>query len=311
MGDSDNRSGEGGAVPTWARFLETGRFQALVDLVTAELERRGIPFHFDVEQGLVHLPKPESEAAALGLLNLAQICHQSPFHTWPSIVAQHVGRSLDLADETDDAIERLAADFDQARTRLKVRLYPADVGSEIFLTVREPMDGVKAVLVYDMPETIHSVRQGHVDGWGRPLEELFAIALDNVKASEPVEPKTFPIDQNAALTLLGGESYFTASHALFLGDYLDPIPEHGALVSVPHRHVVIYHPIVDQGVLLALNAMIPMTLGMFQDGPGSISPQLYWWRGGRFLLLPTEVGNSEIKFTPPDEFVALLNRVVS
>jgi hypothetical protein len=312
MGSAGGRSGQGGLVPEWAWFLDPAQFQAFVDLVTAELERSALPYAFDVEAGVVRLPKrPEMESAALGLVNLAQVCHRTPLHTWPAIVGQHMARSLDLAREPDDSVSQIASDFDQARQRLKVRLYPADVGDDVFLTLREPMDGVRAVLVYDLPETIHSVQQEHVALWQRPLDELFAIALANVKAGDPVDRKSFPIDETAALTLLSGGSYFTASHALFLEDYLTPAPELGAIVAVPHRHALIYHPIVDQGTLVALSAMIPMARGMCRDGPGSISPHLFWWRDGRFTLLPCTVTESSVRFNPPDEFAEILSRFVT
>jgi hypothetical protein len=309
MDDAGGLQGQGGSVPTWARFMDPGGFQALVDLVTAELERRGDAFTFDAEGGRVYLAQPEG--SALGLANLAQVCHQTPLHEWPGVVAEHVGRSLDLAAEGVDTAEQMARDFDRARQCLKVRLYPSDVGGDIFLTVREPMADVRAVLVFDMPETIHSVHQDHVDAWGRPLDELFAIALANVKAGDPVDPKTFEIVPGASVSLLGGGSFFTASHALFLGDYLSPAPEAGALVAVPHRHAVVYHPIADEKVMVALNTMIPLAMGMFRDGPGSVSPHLYWWRDGCYTHLPTEVGESTIEFNPPEEFVEVLNRLVS
>lgn len=303
--------GPGRSVPHWARFMDSGSFQVLVDLIAAEFEHRAIPFEFNIDDGLIQLPERGKEGAALGLLNLAQMCHRAPLHQWPTIVAQHVSRSIDLAKECDDSLDLLAGDLEQARKHLKVRLYPSDVGSDIFLTVREPMPGVKAVLVYDLPETIHSVHADHVQAWGVSLEELFSIALANVKANDRVEPRSFPIDDTSSVMLLGGESFFTASHSLCLEEYLQPAPAEGALVAVPHRHAVVFHPINDAGVLVALTAMIPMARGMFQEGPGSISPSVYWWRGGHFTLLPAELVDGKIEFKPPEEFVEMLGRIVA
>jgi hypothetical protein len=46
---------------------------------------------------------------------------------------------------------------------------------------------------------------------------------------------------------------------------------------------------------------------MFEQGPGSISPDLYWWREGSVTLLPSQFDGSNIQFMPPDEFVQALN----
>jgi hypothetical protein len=63
-------------------------------------------------------------------------------------------------------------------------------------------------------------------------------------------------------------------------------------------------------VMMALNSMIPIAFGMYQEGPGSLSAGLYWWRAGKLQLLPTKVTAQSITFSPSDDFVeAVLNRV--
>lgn len=49
---------------------------------------------------------------------------------------------------------------------------------------------------------------------------------------------------------------------------------------------------------------------MCHEGPGSISPDLYWLRrDGSWLHLPMEATAEVIRFTPPEELVAALDRV--
>ena len=43
---------------------------------------------------------------------------------------------------------------------------------------------------------------------------------------------------------------------------------------------------------------------MYREGPGSISPHLYWWREGRFAQLPSKVTATSVTFSPPDVFVS-------
>lgn len=311
MSRFDDFPGAGGSVPEWASFLKPSQFLALMDLVRAEFARHGLDAALEAREGKVRLLGNANGMRFLGLANLAQVCHQLPFHEWPGIVAQHFARMMHALDGKEAMHDRLAADFAEARALLKVRLYPADVAQHGLYTYRAPMDDVIAALVLDLPETVDSVHEAQIAAWGRPVDELFAIGLANVRTGDPAEPQSYELGGGGSIRVLGGHSFFMATHALLLDAYLEPPPEHGALVAVPHRHAVIYHPIVDQTVLCAVNAMLPMARGMFQEGPGSVSPHLYWWRDGQFTLLPAEVGSTAITFSPPDEFVALLERLMA
>ena len=94
-----------------------------------------------------------------------------------------------------------------------------------------------------------------------------------------------------------------ADYERALEDYIESPTPYGAVVAVPHRHVVVFHAIRNLGVVKAISAMLPVAFGMYQEGPGSISPNLYWYRDGKFTLLPSKVTAKEITFLPPDTFV--------
>lgn len=311
MGRLDDYTGAGGSVPPWASFLKPSEFLALLDLVRAEFARHGLEAELDAGDGKVRLLGDSGGMRFMGLANLAQVCHQLPLHEWPGVVAQHFEQMMHALEGKEATHERLAADFDEARALLKVRLYPADVAQHGLYTYRTPMEGVIAALVLDLPETVDSVHESQIAAWGRPVDELFAIGLENVRTGDPVEPRAYELGTGGSIYLLGSQSFFTATHALMLGAYLQPAPEHGALVAIPHRHAVVYHPIVDQTMLGAVNAMLPMARGMFQEGPGSVSPHLYWWRSGHFTLLPAETRPEAIEFRPPVEFVALIEQMMA
>jgi hypothetical protein len=49
---------------------------------------------------------------------------------------------------------------------------------------------------------------------------------------------------------------------------------------------------------------------MYQEGPGSLSPTLYWWKPGSLTALPSKVTATSISFSPPTVFVdEVLNKV--
>src|SRR5690606_17545092 len=96
-------------------------------------------------------------------------------------------------------------------------------------------------------------------------------------------------------------------HAFLLGERLPAEANGNAVFAVPHRHALLYAPMTDMGVVESINRLIVTGVSMFQQGPGSISPGLYWWRSGSISLLPAQLDGGNVQFAPPDEFVAVLN----
>jgi hypothetical protein len=295
-------------VPDWANFMPLEEFRAFFRQLEDELVTRRIGHEIDANAGAVRLAQTTDAGGYFDLQNLAQICHGSQQPEWPKIIREYFDRLFQAQTTHRAPLERFADDFSEARGLLKVRLYPSSMDAVHLLVGHQPMEAVVAALTYDLPETVASVPHSHVTGWGVPLPELFDIGLANVQEQDPISPAVVDLDAGVSLSILNGESYFTATHSLFLGDYLDPTVMHGAIFAVPHRQAVIFYPIVDSGALRAIYAIIAIAQGMYKDGPGSISPELYWWRGeGRVDLLPTQATKNSLEFVPPPDFVELMN----
>lgn len=298
-------------VPEWARFFASAEYRDFLEEVSQELGRRSLPF--ELGDGTVNVAIPGAEPADYGLLNLAQTCHATPRADWPSTIREHFDNAFRSSRDAQEIDERAGA-LDNVREWLKVRLYHTDYLSQMGdsgLVHRQPADGLIETLVYDLPGSVRTVPPDHVRAWGVALEDLFRLGLANVRAERPAPVlQTFDVGKGAVLRALVGDSFFTASHILFLEEHLRETPEFGALVAVPHRHAALFHPITDMGVMSAVNSMIPIAFGMYQEGPGSLSSGIYWWKGGRLRLLPTRVTAQSITFSPTDDFVAeVLNRV--
>lgn len=297
-------------VPDWARFFAPEPYRAFLAAVEDELRRRGIPF--ELGDGTVQVSPPGGETADYGLLNLAQTCHASAPADWPGTIREHFDNAFRSARDSQELDEK-AATIDAVRPFLKVRLYHTDYLAQMGgtgLVHRVPADGLIETLVYDLPGSVRTVPPEHLQKWGVAQEELFSIGLQNVRAEPPPMMQSFDVGKGAAIQALVGDSFFTASHALFLEEHLERPTEFGAVVAVPHRHAVLFHPIADLRVMEAVNSMIPIAFGMYQEGPGSLSAGLYWWRSGRLSALPTKVTAQSITFSPSDAFVAeVLNRV--
>ena len=295
-------------VPDWAPF-ETGRdYAAFIDAVSADLRRRDMTF--EVGDGVVLARQPGSdEPHQLGLANLSQLCHAAGRDDWSRIIAAHFTSLLAVQGRDLDA---LAADYDQVKPILRVRLMPdASMGGVEMpgSVTREIAPGILGVLVFDFPDSTAGVHLEHLACWPVDLDGVFEQALDNM-AAEPTPVHEDVDTGDARLTVWYGDSFYVATRALRLTETL-PAGVTDALIAVPNRHTLLVHPIVDASAVPAMQAIYRMAIQLFRDGPGSISDQPYWWHEGSIVQVPHREDGRKIAVHPPDEFVALLEDVLA
>ncbi|MEZ4401599.1 MAG: hypothetical protein R3B06_16355, partial [Kofleriaceae bacterium] len=287
--------------PTWARFLSEPEWRGFAVALAAELERRAAPFR--VDDAVLWGRWGSDEDEALGLTNLAQLCHASVIESYGDIIASHFDALVAGRGDRAQA-DRLGTDLAAARPVLRLRLYARDTFADDVdqFVLRDVADDLTAVLCYDLPANVVTVTADTLPRWGVPPDEPYYQALANQRRVEraPVED----VDVGGAIIhAMTGDSYFIASNLLLLGDLVPDEPPLGVIAAVPNRHTLVWHPIVDPSALRALDAMVVMAASLFADGPGAISPNLYWWRDGVLKTLPTRETEEHYEFVPPDEFV--------
>ncbi|MBI3097822.1 MAG: hypothetical protein HYY93_06185 [Planctomycetes bacterium] len=294
------------SVPEWASFLSSDQYRDFLAIVSSELDARAL--NGTIRDGVVRFDHPTAGQLSAGLQNLAQLCHQHPSRRWRKIVHDH----FDLFERIES--DRVAFDADarvlpRVQSLLKTRLCAAeslDVEDPGSLVTRDVGPGLVALLTFDRPEVVQSVSREQATEWPITIDEALKVGVENVRRGGRLAAKEFPLTGGTSLQALLAEDFFVSTHALFLGDYLPEDSRHGAIVAVPHRHAVLFHPIRDLSVLKAVEAMLVVAAGMFREGPGSVSPFLYWWQKEEWTLLPVEVQGEQVAFTPPPEFVELL-----
>ena len=82
--------------------------------------------------------------------------------------------------------------------------------------------------------------------------------------------------------LLGGKSY-------------EVMGRHGCLFAIPSRSVIVCCPVEDARILQAISAFIPLVIELFEAGPGSISPSLYWFDRRRYHSLPVDAQRKAVE----------------
>jgi hypothetical protein len=288
--------------PQWARFMNDEQWNTFMVSVEDELRRRNLRYR--IEDGFVWAPWGGDDDEALSLLNLAQLCHAAGPEHFTRVVKSHFDALI--AGRGDRAMDdQLGADLGAARPHLKLRLYSRETFGEQpeHFVVREIADDLVAVLCFDLPSNVVTVNAESLERWGCTADDVWYQALANLRRTERA-----PVDDvdvgGAHLKAMTGDSFFVASNLLLLDDFLgDEATPLGTLVAVPNRHTLVWHPIADTTALRAIDAMVVMASGMCAEGPGSISPNLFWWRDGTLKTLPTHETDEHYEFVPPDDFV--------
>jgi hypothetical protein len=296
------------AVPEWASGFSPAQYAAFLDAVRKDVAGRG--FQVREELPKLHATGPDGQAYEWGLWNLSQLCRGNPPGRWTSIVKDHFDSMVRSRSETS-ALEADEKDFAKMRPLLRVRLYGEESlekapGAKL---VRRPLaPGIAAVLVFDLPSSVATVSSDKAGAWGMSVDELFRVGIENVRAEGPLESMIQDVE-GIPITLLGGESFFTTTHACFLEDYLRPPSPHGALIGLPHRGALLVHPVREKKALRAVQPLIQITRGMYEEGPGSLSPEIYWWRAGSWTLIKTWIENGRLNIEPPDGFLKVIEKL--
>jgi hypothetical protein len=292
-------------LPEWGRLFDAAWYSKFIEAVREGLVARGEPFELRDESARISNASAGSSPAKpapgweLPLLALAQRCAGSPVAEWPSLVREELERRA-AEEKLGLELDALRGDFSRARAALKLRVQrAASLGPG---TVSAPIAGeLHAVLVLDLPSFVTPVRPADLAAWERPTSQLVRVAIENVKEQEQVDlnPMEFA---GTRVFAVSGKSVFVATLGLAADDLLGPPTPHGALVAMPSGHIMLCHAIADRRSLRALEAMAAGSLQAFESGPAPLSPALFWKRGDRFVALPVQREEGEVKCELPKEF---------
>lgn len=294
--------------PAWARDLGTSGFAVFVELVRAYFADQGIPFELDVSQGVARTegggPLPSS---AFGLQNLAQICRQADRDAWRDIIRAHFDTVFSVS-EADSALRLDMTDFEAIRGQLRARLYPEDILRQSDdVVVRAGPPGTLEAVVVDLPTCVRTVSRSEAALWPVSVDALHALARENLMLGGPLQVSTAEVERGVHIKVIQGDPYYAASHALWLDRYLAEGLPHGALVALPRRDIALFHEIRSLSAIEAVTALLRIAIAMHRDGPGSLTPNVYWRRQGEFEPLPCSLEDGTMRFSPPDDFLDLLD----
>ncbi|MEU7717907.1 immunity 49 family protein [Streptomyces tibetensis] len=241
--------------------------------------------------------------------SLAHACSTAPQERWPGLVAAHFDR-LRQASQGDESVEELLRGV-HARLLPAESISPELAGSLRY--ARRVADGLVFVYALDGPTSVRILTDRDVERAG--LQALGEAGRANLMRV-PVRHEEVGAEGQARLHSVYGDSPFVAGQALFLAEVAakvvgERLPVAGALVVVPTRHNLVYHPITDGSVVDAVNSLASYALGAHEDGPGALSPRVYWWHRGSLTSL-TVIDHDTLTFSlqPPARLLSLMKGLV-
>lgn len=293
-------------VPEWASFMTPSEYGEFTATVSAEVSGLGLDWMWSDGAVVVHF---DDGPYTMGLANLAQMAHAAEPEDRAELIRGHFARLIALRG--DESRERPA--FDDVAGLLKVRVWAeADLPEEFPLVAKPFVEGLLAVLCVDWPEEVSTVHAEDADGWGPGRDELWKLAERNTRADPDVEIEVMTTSDGEGLpvSMCAGDSFFSASRALWPDELIPGEPStEDVLVAFPNRHLGIACPVADTRIIDVISWLAGFVHDRYVEGPGSISDDLYWWRGGEWMRLPVEVQDGNVQFFPPDPFVEVLNRL--
>ena len=281
---------------------------ALLGLLEVELRGRGLHWRVEAPERVEVYRKGRPEPGSrLDVSALRERMARSAKADWPDLVEQTVTGWL--AEARRNASPAWAAP-------LRSRLLPAHLAAgtagaltrcalpgltEVVLCETGPRGGGRLLAA----EQARSLPAGP--------DEVFAAARANVHLEGELAAERMTVD-GARLTLLTGPGPYCPTHVFWLAEYLErdgAAPENGALVVVPHRHLLAYHVIETTEAVAAAGALLRLASRQFETAPGALTDRLYWWRADRVCALPVDDAGETLRILPHPEFEELVARLPS
>ncbi|MGN9840453.1 hypothetical protein ACTMTI_20235 [Nonomuraea sp. H19] len=217
---------------------------------------------------------------------------------WPVLVSEHLAHAVASAGERLDA-----CDLEQAGPLLRTRVESVDEVPDLTRVVGRHLNADLVELLTIGPR---AVRPEEAGCWPLPTARAIDLAISNVRRDERLLVEGIELS-GTPVTRLTGRWPSAATHLRWLRDYL-PVPVDGVLAVLPDPYTMLVHPVDGIGVVRAIERL--RVHAVRTDG---LSPQVYWWHGGRLTLIRADIvvhgGQTRLVVAPPPEFARVLARL--
>ncbi len=294
-------------VPEWAAILTSKEYPLFINALDSYFTSKNITY--TIGDGVVQVSENDFGFQQLGLSNIVQVCKQHGPKHYKEMVFGHFDSMVE-SHRFSKEFEQIVDDFNKVKQYVGVRLYDNQyiehIGHKNVLG-KAFAPGVYGMLIYDLPTSITNVQPDHLNKWELSLDEVYNIGIENISQNNPVNLVNQAIGE--INIMYGATDHFFAPNALFNIEKNNLLGSKGSLIGIPHRHAVISYPIENMEAIQAVNSLIPIISGMYDEGPGSLSPNLFYYKNGSYTSIPYNIEEGKLQIMPPQEFVDLLEEL--
>ena len=256
------------------------------------------------DNGDIVYEKENCEKAHFYLDNLLKVYLQADDRDKDTEIQNHFSK---LKDQTK-AYDYLYKDFDYAKQFLKVLLKADDILPNIHgFVYQNNYPSLLTFLVLDFEDQFHYVNRNEVSLWETDELELFEIAKENIRKEEIEIMQYNYEDKYDVFVLISGD--FSASYTLLIEQEFDfAIGQFGTLVALPTKGTAFLYPIQKDDVLDVIVTIYPTVEQFFNEDPGNITLDFYWYYNGQYEIFEKESnGDGTITIKNPKKLIDLLN----
>jgi hypothetical protein len=181
------------------------------------------------------------------------------------------------------------ARWEQARNRLRVRIYPDAWASAqpIQVIARADYPGLTTAVVLDLPTMSVVPNVDHLKSWNQSANDVLAIAVQQALA----EPIRVDVQQHEGIdvVLVTGDHLYTSANVFAVERLLPDRGSSGVVVALPSRQALLFHRLGQAPVEAALATFARLTHAVSTRDEHPLSADLFWWRD---TAPPVRIGTS-------------------
>lgn len=196
---------------------------------------------------------------------------------------------------------------DQARARLRLRLsHQHGVVHQPPTVSRSITEGLLAMVMVHNHLGAETIGPDQLEAWQITRDDALEIALRNTLADEVFEEVVLGKDGLVLRWVRG--SFWASTLLLGLPDLFSPDNRYGAIAMVPTRDSLLWFEPRDCRVVETVSEMMNIGGQWYVDGPGPVSPDLYWVRPDSRIERLTRIEGRRYQsaWTPGGDFSRVL-----